>query len=96
VLAKSQGRPLIVNKSTSPIGTGETIDATLARTFAPEKSPDIVANPEFLREGCAVEDFFHPQRIVVGAERRQDAERVAALYAKIDAPLIITDRAARR
>jgi UDPglucose 6-dehydrogenase len=91
VLAKSKGRPLIVNKSTSPIGTGETIDATLARTFAPEKSPDIVANPEFLREGWGIEDFFHPQRIVVGAERRQDAERVAALYRKIEAPLIITD-----
>ncbi|HLG12333.1 MAG TPA: UDP-glucose/GDP-mannose dehydrogenase family protein [Dehalococcoidia bacterium] len=91
VLAQSKLRPLIVNKSTSPIGTGETIDATLARSFAPEKSPDIVANPEFLREGHGVEDFFQPQRIVIGAERRQDAERVAALYSEIDAPVVITD-----
>jgi UDPglucose 6-dehydrogenase len=91
VLKQSRARPLIVNKSTSPIGTGETIDATLVRTFAPEKGPDIVANPEFLREGHGVEDFFHPQRIVIGAEHAQDAERVAALYSAIDAPVVITD-----
>jgi UDPglucose 6-dehydrogenase len=91
VLGQTKSRPLIVNKSTSPIGTGETIYAALARSFAPARSPDIVANPEFLREGHGVEDFFYPQRIVVGAERRQDAERVAALYRDIQAPVIVTD-----
>jgi UDPglucose 6-dehydrogenase len=63
----------------------------LTRSFSPNRSPDIVANPEFLREGHGVEDFLQPQRIVVGAERRSDAERVAALYRDIDAPVIITD-----
>jgi UDPglucose 6-dehydrogenase len=91
VLAESEKQPLIVNKSTSPIGTGETIEAILARVFLSKKAPVIVANPEFLREGHGVYDFFHPERIVVGAERREDAERVAALYAGLDAPLIVTD-----
>jgi UDPglucose 6-dehydrogenase len=91
VLASTRERPLIVNKSTSPIGTGETIEAILARTFVTERRPVIVSNPEFLREGDGVHDFFHPQRIVVGAERKEDAERVAALYGSIEAPVILTD-----
>jgi UDPglucose 6-dehydrogenase len=91
-LKDGEARPLIVNKSTSPIGTGETIEAILARTFPPERRPEIVANPEFLREGYGVEDFFHPQRIVIGADRRVDGERVAALYETLDAPVILTDR----
>jgi UDPglucose 6-dehydrogenase len=91
VLVASACRPLIVNKSTSPIGTGETIEAILARSFPPGRRPEIVANPEFLREGHGVDDFFHPQRIVVGANRAQDAREVALLYAGLDAPVIVTD-----
>ncbi len=91
VVSSTNERPVIVNKSTSPIGTGETIEAILARTFPPADGPDIVANPEFLREGRGVEDFFHPDRIVVGSEQREQAARVAALYDAIDAPRIITD-----
>ena len=91
-LAGSAGRPILVNKSTSPIGTGETIEAILGRAFAgAAQRPGITANPEFLREGSAVHDFFHPERIVVGAETRMDGERVAALYGGIDAPVIHTD-----
>jgi UDPglucose 6-dehydrogenase len=93
VLAGSGARPVIVNKSTAPIGTGETIDAILNRSFPdPAHRPAIVANPEFLREGSAVHDFLHPNRIVIGAEATEDAERVAALYAALDAPVILTDR----
>ena len=85
-------RPILVNKSTSPIGTAETIDAILARTFPdPARRPAIAANPEFLRESNAVRDFFRPERIVVGAEERADAEAVAALYAGVEAPVILTD-----
>jgi UDPglucose 6-dehydrogenase len=92
VVLANHAKPLIVNKSTSPIGTGETIEAILARTFPSfDKRPEIVANPEFLREGHGVYDFFHPERIVVGADRRIDAERVAALYQGIDAPVVLTD-----
>jgi UDPglucose 6-dehydrogenase len=91
-VSRSRSRPVIVNRSTSPIGTEETIDAILARSFAKAESrPIIAANPEFTREGSGVHDFFHPERIVVGADRPEDAERVAALYAGVDAPRVITD-----
>ena len=85
-------RAILINKSTSPIGTGETIEAILSRSFGSGASrPAIAANPEFLREGSAVEDFLRPERIVVGSEVAEDGERVAALYAGIEAPLILTD-----
>jgi UDPglucose 6-dehydrogenase len=84
--------PVIVNKSTAPIGTGETIESIFMRSFEPSNSrPPIVSNPEFLREGSAVADFFAPDRIVVGAEDRIAAEQVAALYSGIEAPVLLTD-----
>jgi UDPglucose 6-dehydrogenase len=84
--------PIIVNKSTSPIGTGETIEALLTRALeARERVPRIVSNPEFLRQGHVVEDFFAPDRIVVGSHERDDAEAVAGLYEGIEAPVIVTD-----
>lgn len=84
--------PLIVNKSTSPVGMGETIEAILKNTFPPgRRTPAIVSNPEFLQEGRGVQDFFNPDRIVIGANDRHDAERVAVLYEGIGAPIIYTD-----
>ena len=84
--------PVLVNKSTSPIGTGETIEAILRRVFhGAGQRPGITANPEFLREGSAVADFFRPDRIVIGAESSADGEAVAALYTGIEAPVILTD-----
>src|SRR5919106_6881401 len=66
--------PIIVNKSTSPIGTGETIEAILKRDLtAAHKRPRIVSNPEFLRQGHAVHDFFHPERVVLGSTSESDA-----------------------
>ena len=53
----------------------------------------VVSNPEFLREGTAVRDFLHPDRVVIGAADRDAAERVAALYAGLDAKILITDPA---
>jgi len=92
-LRDRSGAPaLIVNKSTAPIGTGETIEIILSRYFGTAlDSPAICANPEFLREGSAVHDFFHPERIVIGAARCEDAQRVAALYEALDAPVVTTD-----
>ena len=90
-LDPGQPLPLLVVKSTSPIGAGETIAAIFDRAFA-GVCPGVVANPEFLREGSAVHDFFHPDRIVVGANRPDEATAVAALYDGIDAPVILTDR----
>jgi UDPglucose 6-dehydrogenase len=84
--------PIIVNKSTSPIGTGDTIDGILSAALLERaRRPRIVSNPEFLRQGHAVEDFFHPDRIVIGARDREDGEAVAALYAHLDAPVVLTD-----
>ncbi|MFG2583911.1 UDP-glucose dehydrogenase family protein [Streptomyces malaysiensis] len=79
---------VVVNKSTVPVGTAERVAALLDR-------PDVavVSNPEFLREGYAVRDFLHPDRIVVGAADPDAARRVADLYAGLDAPLVLTDAA---
>ncbi|MHB8376687.1 MAG: UDP-glucose dehydrogenase family protein [Dehalococcoidia bacterium] len=83
-------RPIIVNKSTVPVGTGDSVDHILAMAngHPPFK---VVSNPEFLREGTALHDFFHPDRIVLGSRDRAAAERVAALYEAIAAPVLITD-----
>src|SRR5262245_11580010 len=79
---------VVVNKSTVPVGPA-------ARTAQLLNRPDIavVSNPEFLREGSAVEDFLHPDRIVVGCDAQDAAERVAALYARLGAPTVLTDAA---
>ena len=84
-------RPVLVVKSTSPIGTGETIQAVLAGAFGRTGELPIAANPEFLREGSAVQDVFSPERIVVGSDEPGVAGRVAALFRGIDAPVILTD-----
>src|SRR5439155_543429 len=92
VVSQTRRRPVLVIKSTSPIGTGETIDAILRRAFArTDHRLPITANPEFLREGSGVHDFFHPDRIVVGGDDQASAASVAALYEGIDAPVILTD-----
>jgi UDPglucose 6-dehydrogenase len=79
---------VVVNKSTVPVGTAERTAELLGR-------PDIgiVSNPEFLREGSAVHDFLNPDRVVVGATKQDAAERVAALYARLGAPTVLTDAA---
>ena len=79
---------LVVNKSTVPVGSARAVDAVLQRDDVA-----VVSNPEFLREGTAVHDCLHPDRVVIGADRRADGERLAALYAGLDAPVIITDPA---
>ncbi len=79
---------VVVNKSTVPVGSTVVVEAALQR-------PDVfvVSNPEFLREGTAVSDFLSPDRVVIGSADRRAAERVADLYAGIDAPILITDPA---
>ncbi|MED5361417.1 MAG: UDP-glucose/GDP-mannose dehydrogenase family protein [Actinomycetota bacterium] len=79
---------IIINKSTVPIGTNASIQATLQRNDIA-----VVSNPEFLREGVAVNDFLQPDRIVIGAMDAETSERVAALYREIDAPIIEVDPA---
>ncbi|MBV8562572.1 MAG: UDP-glucose/GDP-mannose dehydrogenase family protein [Actinobacteria bacterium] len=83
------GRPLVVMKSTVPVGTGEAVRARLdARGL---ENVGYVSNPEFLAEGSAVRDFMNPDRIVVGAFEPDDAERVVALHTGIDCEVVRTD-----
>jgi UDPglucose 6-dehydrogenase len=79
---------IVVNKSTVPVGTGERTAELIDR-------PDVavVSNPEFLREGSGVHDFLNPDRIIVGSNAQDAAERVAALYARLGAPTVLTDLA---
>lgn len=79
---------IVVNKSTVPVGTTIVVDEVIQRADI-----KVVSNPEFLREGTAVNDFLHPDRVVVGADDRGAAEKVAALYSSIETEIIITDAA---
>jgi UDPglucose 6-dehydrogenase len=81
-----QPYPVIVNKSTVPVGTGDVA----SRLFEGDDI-HVVSNPEFLAEGRAVEDFFHPSRIVIGSRNRIAGEAVASLYAPLRAPIVHTD-----
>jgi UDPglucose 6-dehydrogenase len=83
------GRPVLVMKSTVPVGTGEKVRAGLDERGL--EHVGYASNPEFLSEGRAVQDFMHPDRIVVGAFASDDAEAVAGLYASIDAPVVRSD-----
>jgi UDPglucose 6-dehydrogenase len=79
---------VVVNKSTVPVGSTKVVERELKR-------PDIavVSNPEFLREGSAIRDFLHPDRVVVGSDNREAAVVVGALYEKVGAPIVVTDPA---
>ena len=79
---------IVVNKSTVPVGSTRVVEDALGRSDV-----RVVSNPEFLREGSAVYDFLHPDRIVIGCEDPAVAGRVAALFAEIRAPVIVTDPA---
>ena len=83
---------IVVSKSTVPVGTGERVKATLmSKTDVPF---DVVSNPEFLREGFAVEDFMKPDRIVVGveSERAKNAmEKLYAAFVRSGSPIVVMD-----
>lgn len=79
---------IVVNKSTVPVGSTRVVERVLRR-------PDVrvVSNPEFLREGSAVDDFLRPDRVVVGADDRSAAIKVGSLYDSIHAQVVVTDPA---
>ena len=79
---------IIVNKSTVPVGSTLVVERVLGR-----RDITVVSNPEFLREGTAVPDSLHPERIVVGADDQAAAAKVGELFAGTQAPLLITDAA---
>jgi UDPglucose 6-dehydrogenase len=82
------GESTLVMKSTVPVGTGEKIRAALDQRGLEHVA--YVSNPEFLAEGRAVEDFMHPDRIVVGSFDSASGDRVAALYEGFEAPIVRT------
>ena len=82
---------VVVNKSTVPIGTGEFVREVIEKHQTRPVPFDVVSNPEFLREGSAIEDTLRPDRIVIGAPTQQVAMSLLELYAPLERPMIITD-----
>ncbi len=85
------GYKIIVNKSTVPVGTGDFVRSVIEKNGVAARSFDVVSNPEFLREGQAVRDTLHPDRIVIGSSSREAAKTVQRLYEALNAPVLLTD-----
>jgi len=83
---------VVVNKSTVPVGSGDLVENLILSQGVSRDHFDVVSNPEFLREGQAVNDTLYPERIVIGSERREAATKLVELYAFLERPMIITDR----
>ncbi len=82
---------VIVNKSTVPVETGDLVAAIVRERKATAHRVSVVSNPEFLREGSAISDFMHPDRIVLGVDDAEAAATMRHLYAPLDAKFIETD-----
>lgn len=89
VLKPGQYR-VVVDKSTVPVKTGEKVEATIRR-YNHSAEFDVVSNPEFLREGCAVPDLMRPDRIVVGSASNRATDLMKRLYEPFQAPILVTD-----
>ena len=84
---------VIVNKSTVPAGTGDQV-ATIVRSTSKHEDFDVVSNPEFLREGSAIDDFMNPDRVVIGASSERAMEAILDIYRPLyqnDVPMVLTD-----
>ena len=94
-IARALKKPaVVVTKSTVPVGTGDEVERIIRET-APQAQAWVVSNPEFLREGAAIEDFKRPDRIVVGTDDPQAAEMMREVYRPLylnKSPLVITSR----
>ena len=82
---------VIVDKSTVPVKTGQKVGETIQRYCKARVDFDVVSNPEFLREGFAVEDFMKPDRVVVGVASPRPVQAMKDIYAPYNAPIIVTD-----
>ena len=89
VLKPGQYR-VVVDKSTVPVKTGEKVDATIRR-YNRNAEFDVVSNPEFLREGCAVPDLMNPDRIVIGSASQRATDLMKRVYEPFNAPILVTD-----
>ncbi|MBI4212810.1 MAG: UDP-glucose/GDP-mannose dehydrogenase family protein [Chloroflexi bacterium] len=86
-----RGPIIVVNKSTMPIGSGDRLEGLIREALPRPLDVRVVSNPEFLREGTAVSDFFAPDRIVLGSLDTKAAEAVADLHRPLNAPVLLTD-----
>jgi UDPglucose 6-dehydrogenase len=82
---------IVVDKSTVPVNTGDKVAETIKRYCKSKVEFDVVSNPEFLREGFAVEDLMKPDRIVIGVRTQRPVPALKEIYTPFKAPLIITD-----
>jgi UDPglucose 6-dehydrogenase len=82
---------IVVDKSTVPVRTGDKVAETIKRYSKTRVDFDVVSNPEFLREGFAVEDLMRPDRIVIGVKSQRPVPAMKTLYQPFDAPIIVTD-----
>src|SRR5579864_6165299 len=94
IAAALAGFTVIVTKSTVPVGTGDEVERII-REARPDADAAVVSNPEFLREGAAIQDFKHPDRIVIGTDDERARKVMAELYRPLylnQAPLLYTTR----
>ena len=89
VLKKGEYR-VVVDKSTVPVKTGEKVEATIKR-YNKNAEFDVVSNPEFLREGCAVPDLMNPDRVVIGSASDRATDLMKRVYEPFRAPILVTD-----
>ena len=82
---------IIVNKSTVPVGTGDIVRQIIEQHQIHKTAFDVVSNPEFLREGSAIQDALNPDRIVIGAPNQQVAMVLVELYTTLGRPILVTD-----
>src|ERR1700747_2678559 len=82
---------VIVDKSTVPVKTGERVAETIKRYNRRGAKFDVVSNPEFLREGAAIHDLMHPDRIVIGAQSQNAVDLMKKVYEPFMAPILVTD-----
>ena len=94
IAAALNGYKVVVNKSTVPVGTADRVEA-LIRKARPDAEFDVVSNPEFLREGSAINDFMRPDRVVIGTAGERPRAIMRQLYRVlylIETPIVFTDR----
>src|SRR6516225_4491455 len=82
---------IVVDKSTVPVKTGDKVAETIKRYCKAKVEFDVVSNPEFLREGFAVEDLMHPDRVVIGVRSQRPVAAMKEVYEPFKAPIIVTD-----
>ncbi|MGJ8696707.1 MAG: UDP-glucose dehydrogenase family protein [Verrucomicrobiaceae bacterium] len=90
-LQPEQGFKVIVDKSTVPVNTGAKVAETVRRYARDGVDFGVASNPEFLREGCAVDDLLHPDRIVFGANDEKTSDTMRRVYSPFSAPVLGTD-----